>query len=132
MMIIWGTFATVSSCNEMHSLCSAPLNISQNIIFNTVLFVKQLYLYPSLSIRKLTGWRGSGERLAGVSTWIQGKLVSNKLLLRRPNSWTKSRQKSLAFSSVLFKVTSTALPSDFYFFKLTQPLAVSVVRYCSL
>jgi len=43
-----------------------------------------------------------------------------------PNSWTKSRQKSSEFSSLLFTVTSTALPWDFYFFKLTQPLTVSV------
>ena len=32
------------------------------------------------------------------------------------------------FSSLLFTVTSTALPSDFYFFKLTQPLTVSKVQ----
>ncbi len=46
-------------------------------------------------------------------------------LILRPNSWTKSRQK---FSSLLFTVTSTALPWDFYFFKLTQPLPVSTVH----
>jgi hypothetical protein len=34
----------------------------------------------------------------------------------------KSRQKSEEFSSLLFTVTSTTLPRDFYFFKLTQPL----------
>ncbi len=46
--------------------------------------------------------------------------------LPRPN-WTKSRQKSKSyeFSSLLFTVTSTALPWDFYFCKLTQPLTVS-------
>ncbi len=44
----------------------------------------------------------------------------------RPNSWTKSRQNSYEFSSLLLIVTSTALPWDFYFFKLTQPLTVSV------
>ncbi len=43
----------------------------------------------------------------------------------RPNSWTKSRQKSWEFFSLLFTVTSTALPWDLYFFKLTQPLTVS-------
>ncbi len=32
------------------------------------------------------------------------------------------------FSSLLFMVTSTALPWDFYFFKLTQPLTVSTVQ----
>jgi hypothetical protein len=47
---------------------------------------------------------------------------------QRPNSRTKTRQKSYEFSSLLFKVTSTALPLDFYFFKLTQPLTVSTVR----
>jgi hypothetical protein len=40
----------------------------------------------------------------------------------RPNSWTKSRQKSFEFFSLLFTVTSTALPWDLYFFKFTQPL----------
>jgi hypothetical protein len=29
---------------------------------------------------------------------------------------------------LLFRVTSTALPWDFYFFKLTQPLTVSTVQ----
>ncbi len=48
--------------------------------------------------------------------------------VQRPNSWTKSRQKSLEWSSLLFSVTSTALPWDFYFFKLTQPLRVSTVQ----
>ncbi len=48
--------------------------------------------------------------------------------LQRPNSWTKSRQKSSEFSSLLF--TSTALPWDFYFFKLKQPLTVSTVQCC--
>jgi hypothetical protein len=47
----------------------------------------------------------------------------------RPNSWTKSRQKSSEFPSLLFTVTSTALPGDFYFFKLTQPLTVSTVQF---
>ncbi len=40
----------------------------------------------------------------------------------RPNSWTKYRQKSSEFSSLLLTVPSTALPWDFYFFKLMQPL----------
>ncbi len=38
----------------------------------------------------------------------------------RPNSWTKSRQKSQS--------PSTALPWDFYFFKLALPLIVSTVQ----
>ncbi len=45
---------------------------------------------------------------------------------QRPNSWAKSRQKSWKFSSLLFTVNSTALSWVFYFFKLTQPLTVSV------
>ncbi len=49
--------------------------------------------------------------------------------VQRPNSWTKSKQKSQEFSSLLFKVISTALPWDFYFFKLTQPLRLS---YCTV
>ncbi len=32
------------------------------------------------------------------------------------------------FFSLLFTVTSTALPRDFYFFKLTQPLTVYTVQ----
>ncbi len=46
----------------------------------------------------------------------------------RPNSWTKSRQKSQEFSSLLFTVTSAAMPYDFCFFKLMQPLTVSMVQ----
>jgi hypothetical protein len=42
-----------------------------------------------------------------------------------PNSWAKSTQKSEELSSLLFTVTSTALPRDFYFFKLTESLTVS-------
>ena len=48
--------------------------------------------------------------------------------VQRHNSLTKSIQKSSEFSSLLFKVTSTALPWDSYFFKLTQPLTVSRVH----
>jgi hypothetical protein len=47
------------------------------------------------------------------------------LQIQRPNSWTKFRRKSSEFSSLLFTVTSAALPWDFYFYKLTQPLKVS-------
>ncbi len=46
----------------------------------------------------------------------------------RPNSWTKSRQKSSEFSSLKFTATSTALPWDFYFFKLTQPLTIFTIQ----
>ncbi len=52
---------------------------------------------------------------------------------QRPNSWTKSRQNFEEFSSCLFTVTSTALPWDFYFFKLTQPPTYfysSVIVHC--
>jgi hypothetical protein len=38
---------------------------------------------------------------------------------QRPNSWTKS---------LLFTVTSTVLPWNFYLFKLAQPLKVSTVQ----
>ncbi len=48
--------------------------------------------------------------------------------VQRPNSWTKSRKKAEEFSSLLFTVTYTALPWDFYFFKLTQPPTVSSVQ----
>ncbi len=47
---------------------------------------------------------------------------------QRPNSWTKSRNKSPEFSSLLFTVTSKALPWDFFLLKLTQPLTVSTVQ----
>ncbi len=46
----------------------------------------------------------------------------------RPNSWTQSRHKSQEFSPLLFTVPSTALPCDFYYLKLTQPLTVSTVQ----
>jgi hypothetical protein len=50
--------------------------------------------------------------------WSDTATVSNRSLLtatskinceQRPNSWTKSRQKSLYFSALLFTVTSAAL-----------------------
>ncbi len=47
---------------------------------------------------------------------------------QRPNSWAKSWQKFLELSSSLFTVTYTALPWDFYFLKLTQPLTVSEIQ----
>ncbi len=61
----------------------------------------------------------------------QGWIISRRNNLHRnkiqsPNSWTKSRHKSSGFSFMLFTVTSTALPWDFYFFKLTQPLTVQL------
>jgi hypothetical protein len=40
----------------------------------------------------------------------------------------KSGQKSSEFSSLLFTVTSTALPLDFYFLKLMQLPTVSIVQ----
>ncbi len=36
--------------------------------------------------------------------------------------------RQFMFSSLLFTVTSSALPCDLYFFKLTQPLTVSTVQ----
>ncbi len=49
--------------------------------------------------------------------------------LQRLNSWTKSRQKSSEFSFLLFTVASTtALPWDFYFFKLALSLTISEVQ----
>ncbi len=47
---------------------------------------------------------------------------------QRPHSWTKSIQQSSELSSLLFTVSSTALPWDFCFFQLTQPLTVSTVQ----
>ncbi len=54
---------------------------------------------------------------------------------QRPIIWKKSRQKVLrvfllVIHSHLYK--STALPWDFYFFKVTQPLTVSTLNYCTL
>jgi hypothetical protein len=60
-------------------LSSSEYQYSQNIIFKTVLFVKNLCLYLSFYIRRLTDWRGFGERLAAVSTWIQGNWFQNKI-----------------------------------------------------
>ncbi len=47
-------------------------------------------------------------------------------LLLRPNSWTKSRQKSEEFSSLLFSHLSSFW--DCCSFKLAQPLRVSTVQ----
>ncbi len=57
-------------------------------------------------------------------TFFSGsKLFGNFEL--RPNSWTKSRQKSPEFSSLLFTVISTALPWYFYFFNSRNLLCIS-------
>ncbi len=58
--------------------------------------------------------------------WSLQKDPEKRIL--RLNSWTKYRQKSEEFSSLLFPVTSTALPWELYFFKLTQSLTVSTVQ----
>jgi hypothetical protein len=46
--------------------------------------------------------------------------------INRPEAEFFDEIQSWEFSSLLFTVSSTALPWDFYFFKLTQPLTVSV------
>jgi hypothetical protein len=55
-----------------------------------------------------------------------------RIYLQRSNSWTQSRPKSSEFFSLLIKVTFTALPSDFYFCKLMQPVTVSTVSSCTV
>ncbi len=57
--------------------------------------------------------------------FINYTVLRDRILGRNPD---KSLQKSEEFSSLLFTVTATALPWDFYFFKLTQPLTVSSVH----
>ncbi len=47
-----------------------------------------------------------------------------RVIVQRPTSVTKSRQKSKSFLPC-HTVTSKDLPRDFYFFKLTQPLPIS-------
>ncbi len=48
----------------------------------------------------------------------------------RPNSWTKSKQSLNIFPPCYSQPPlHTALPWDLYFFKLTQPLTVSVKPY---
>ncbi len=44
------------------------------------------------------------------------------------NTDIRANIQILLFSSLLFTVISTALPSDLYFLKLTQPLTVSVKK----
>ncbi len=48
--------------------------------------------------------------------------------IKRPNSWMKSGQKSWNFLLAIHSHLSTALPWDFYFFTLSQPLTVSRVH----
>jgi hypothetical protein len=59
-----------------------------------------------------------------LSVSQQGIHSKHWLRVQWPNYLTKSRQKSCY--SLLFTITCTALPWDLYFFKLTQPLTVSV------
>ena len=69
----------------------------------------------------------SSPRFVSMEIEINGQ-PNKGWSVQRHNSLTKSIQKSSEFSSLLFKVTSTALPWDLYFFKLTQPLTVSTVQ----
>ncbi len=48
------------------------------------------------------------------------------LWILRPNPWTKSRQKSWEYSSLFIHSHSYSFAWDLYFFKLMQPLTVSV------
>ncbi len=63
------------------------------------------------------------QRFFSVPYRIMHSCHQNLPRILRWNSWTKSRQNE--FSSFLFTATSTALPWEFYFVKLTQPLTVS-------
>jgi hypothetical protein len=65
---------------------------------------------------------------------VTGGTVAAKLAFKcRRKSWSKSRQKSSEFSTLLFKVTSTSFALRFLFLQIhTQPLLVSTVRYCTL
>jgi hypothetical protein len=78
---------------------------------NTVCLHVAVSCFSSVSFR----WRGKRGRL--WSTTTEAELLD------------KIQTKVLReFSSLLFTVTSTALPWDFYFFKRTQPLTVSVKK----
>jgi hypothetical protein len=76
-----------------------------------------IYEKRSLTCQMAWGWPA-----APTDDLLRTKSVK----IQRPNSWTKSRQQSSEFTSLLLTVISTALPWDFYFIKLTQPLTVSV------
>jgi hypothetical protein len=70
---------------------------------------------------------GSAIRKNYGSGSVSGSALNqcrSETLDQRPNSWTKSRQMSSEFSSLLFPVTSPSLACDFYF-SHTQPLTVS-------
>jgi hypothetical protein len=93
-------------------------------IWGTVLYIPET-LETFLTVFNF--WYGSYTRKRLVSG-LNLHRTENWIRIPRPNSWTKSWHKSQDFSSLLFKVTYTALPWHFYFFKLTQPLTVSTVQ----
>jgi hypothetical protein len=90
---------------------------------------------PSSIVRGAAGLKTGEEGVGWGESSIQHLLPysfswgGGELQTRRPNSLTKSRLKSQEFSSLLFTVTSTAVPRDFYFFKLMQPLTVFRVQF---
>ncbi len=56
----------------------------------------QEFMFVSLFyIRRLTGWRGSGERLAAVSTWILGNWFQSKIVASRGRVLGRNPDKSL-------------------------------------
>ncbi len=71
--------------------------------------------------------RSSAEQYFPFEEWRGVCRLWYSLSILRPNSETKSRQKSQEFSSLLFTFNSTGFPWDLYFYKLTQPLTVSTV-----
>jgi hypothetical protein len=88
--------------------------------------LSNIYVYITLFfIRRLTGWRGSGERLAAVSTWIQGNWLQNKTVA--PEAEFLDEIQTKVFRVFLLVIHSHLYNFALYFFKLTQSLTVSRV-----
>ncbi len=77
-----------------------------------ILTVKRMKTYPPEPDSLVLPWR---RHMEGSAVPNPANIVPASSHCPRPNSWTKSRQKSLEFSSLLFTVSSTALPWDFLF-----------------
>ncbi len=80
-------------------------SFDQDVVLFTKVPRKKIERFLRKPTRILSTLRKNGPH---VSCFHSCTLSRNTVL--RPNSWTKSRTKSLEFSSLLFTVTSTALP----------------------
>jgi hypothetical protein len=132
---LWISFYMRKFLFSFLSVCCAEVSLH---IFTTIsgqFYVRRAkmsrpHLFFSVHIEACSFHRlqGEGDWSSFESHWC---CVQPAYLPNYNTVWTEAEFwdeiQSEEFSSLLFTVTSTALPWDFYFFKLMQPLTVFTV-----